>query len=116
MTQDPDSTPAEAIGELVDELVRAGASLSQIVAHMSRCAAAAPSGAEPAADVLRRLLCGVLEEALAGHSVTELLDAAGVVGCATDAIDRNVVLVDAGPPPPTQRRRSRGRGAGRRPR
>jgi hypothetical protein len=116
MSQDPDSTPAEAIGELTDELVRVGASLSQIVAHMSRSAAAAPPDADPAGDILRRLLCEVLEPELDGHTVSELLDAAGIVALATDAINRDLFLVDVRPALPTSRRSAglRPRGPGRR--
>ncbi|MCW3003578.1 MAG: hypothetical protein JWQ20_2876 [Conexibacter sp.] len=98
MVQDPDSTPAEAIGELTDELLRIGASLSQVVAHMSRSAAAAPPDAEPLGEVLRRLLCEVLEPELDAHVVSELLDAAAIVGLATDAINRDLFLVDVRPP------------------
>jgi hypothetical protein len=73
MAQDPDSTPTEAIGELVDELLRATATLSQV----------SPS-------TTQRHLSAVLAQALTGHTVTELLDAAGLVGCATDAIARRL--------------------------
>ncbi|HEY4099072.1 MAG TPA: hypothetical protein VGM33_26330 [Baekduia sp.] len=75
MAQDPDSTPAEAIGELVDELLRATATLSPLA---------------PATTIVRRRLSAALDRALTGHTVIELLDAAGLVGCATDAIAREL--------------------------
>jgi hypothetical protein len=75
MAQDPDSTPTEAIGELVDELLRATATLSQLT---------------PPTTILHRRLSAVLTCELTGHTVTELLDAAGLVGCATDAIAREL--------------------------
>jgi hypothetical protein len=91
MTQDPASTPADALGELVDELVRVGASLSQIVAHMD--CAPVRGGVRPPGQVLTRLLRDVVGPALDGHAVSELLDAAGIVSCAADAIEREVQLV-----------------------
>jgi hypothetical protein len=75
MAQDPDSTPAEAIGELVDELLRATATLAQLA---------------PPTTIVHRRLSSALAHALTGHTVTELLDAAGLVGCATDAIARDL--------------------------
>ena len=94
MAQDPDCTFDEAIGELADELVRSGASLSRIAAPGGRGAGGTPCTGERAGVALHRLLCDVLRRALTGHTATELLDTAGVVSCATDAIDRELVAVD----------------------
>ncbi|HEV7751301.1 MAG TPA: hypothetical protein VGO71_07155 [Baekduia sp.] len=92
MAQDPDSTPAEAIAELIDELLRLAERLGLVADHMRR-AATLPS-AEPRGAALRHILGELLERELGGLPVAELLDAAGIVGLANDAIDRDLLLVD----------------------
>jgi hypothetical protein len=94
MAQDPDSTPAEAIGELTDALLRLAERLGQVTDHTRRAAAAAPPAAEPPGVVLRRIVRELLERELGGLPVGELLDAAGIVGLAGDALDRDLLLLD----------------------
>ena len=95
MAQDPDSTLADALGELADELLRAGRSVGELVMHLARWAdGAAPDPDAYDADLLRRLLCDTLQPALLGHGVADLLDAAGVLGCAASAIDRDLLLME----------------------
>jgi hypothetical protein len=94
MAQDPDSTPAEAIGELADALLRLAERLGQVTHHTRRAAVAAPPAAEPPGVVLRRIVRELLERELSGLPVAELLDAAGIVGLAGDALDRDLLLLD----------------------
>jgi hypothetical protein len=108
--------PADAIGELADELLRLGAGLTAIVDHMARTAAAVESlapGGPPIAEVLRQLLCEVLEPALAAREPHEILSTVALLGEARDTIARDLFLVDVRPP---RRQRQRRRGGGKRPR
>ncbi|MDX6730300.1 MAG: hypothetical protein QOC54_248, partial [Baekduia sp.] len=50
--------------------------------------------AEPPGVVLRRIVRELLERELSGLPVAELLDAAGIVGLAGDALDRDLLLLD----------------------
>jgi hypothetical protein len=92
MAHDPDSAPAQAIGELIDELLRLAERLGLVADHMRRVGAL--PAAEPRGVALRRILRELLERELGGLPVAELLDAAGIVGLANDAIDRDVLLVE----------------------
>jgi hypothetical protein len=62
--------------------------------HTRRAAVAAPPAAEPPGVVLRRIVRELLERELSGLPVAELLDAAGIVGLAGDALDRDLLLLD----------------------
>ena len=115
------SHPADALDELIDQLLNCGGVLSQIVGHMVKSQAtgqAAPDAA-PIPEAAHTVLRDALSDLVLRHRTDSLEMAARIVEEATNAICANVFLVPAaGTEGPTnghlnrRARRARRRGTG----